>query len=106
MRRTTLALVFCVVISPARAGFYTGTELADQCNRKTEFCDAYIMGAADYLFTQMIINGWNLFCPPETANLTLLAEAVKGYIAAKPDQWHWPATGLVHDGLVFSFPCP
>ena len=97
-------LLFTLLIpSFVHAGFYSGNELKEQCNKPT---GSYNRGICHGYVASTIDMGEDLlFCPPSKVTLGQMTDVVIKYMNENPAQLHKSADSIVVSAISKDFPC-
>ena len=109
-RILAIALLSGVLISPTRAGFFTGEQLLAKCASEEVThqlaCVFYLAGALDASDTH---HQWGdieqQFCIGPGVNIVNLRQVFALYAVDHPDELQYPATGTALNAFIDAFPC-
>lgn len=106
----TFLVLLLVTAAPVRAGFFTGGQLLDKCQRDSVphqlACVFYIAGAVDASQTHHLLGDISQpFCLDESLNVVNLRQVYVQYAHAHPGEMNLPATGAVLNSFIAAFPC-
>ena len=105
MRRWIVMGLFTVLLASAsgvQAGFYTGNDLYEKCQKDREFCSYYAAGVTD-VFTDVGIRG--SFCFPEGVTRKQIADILFNFMDKHPEKRHFAGPSLTLLAMQESFPC-
>jgi hypothetical protein len=98
-RKFALAIPLLVCASSACGQFYTGQQLKENIESKSNSQGlGYIAGVFD-VYTRMSV------CPPSGITLGQAADVVQQYLNAHPQSLHVTADALVYTALKDTWPC-
>ncbi len=109
-RILAIALFFGALISPTRAGFFTGEQLLAKCASDEVThqlaCVFYLAGALDASDTH---HQWGdierQFCIGPGVNVVNLRQVFSLYAVEHPEELQYPATGTALNAFIDAFPC-
>ena len=102
----TALITGCLISTPSSAQFYDGNDLKRTCDRGSDFCNGYIIGAVDDLVMQQQVDGAKkYYCIPAGSETTQVVDIVKRYLTNNPEKRHWPASFLVTNALSETYSC-
>lgn len=98
-------ILFVTLLIPSfvHAGFYSGNELKEQCNKTT---GSYNRGICHGYVSAVIDIGDNiLFCLPGNVTLGQMSDLVIKYMNENPAQLHKSADSIAVSAISKDFPC-
>ena len=100
-------LLSFLAVGGAKADVVSGNELWDNCqdSNKLQFCNGYILGAAQTYSITRPMKSQPFFCiSPGVQNQQVL-DIVTTYLREHPEKRQWPGPTLVIFALGEKFPC-
>ena len=103
------AVLFALaLLSPSlgNAGYQTGNDLMDHCEKDYDVCYWYLMGVADTTRTLSVWGGIKPpLCDPVGTSGQQLRQVFLNWMRKHPQQWHLSASGLALNALGEAWPC-
>lgn len=107
MHRVILAAMISALAAPAQAGFFTGNELLDSCNRNdSSFVSGYVVGVYDHIEMNRSEGQKRFICIPTGAQARQVRDIVCGFLVRHPENRQWSAAALINNALIEAWPCP
>ena len=100
------AILSCFFVGDAKAGFTSGNELWDCLSKNDpDFCQGYVLGAAETYTALQLANQVTYFCVPAGAEKGQVLDVVKLFLRDHPETRQKSAPTLVMIALREKFPC-
>ena len=106
MRSILLGMLLMLSVPTVSAGYLTGVQLVGECDKNSDACIGYVMGAVDNvaLLQEMGLIAYNI-CVPNAVTPAELARIVDQGLKQRPAELQQPASFLLVQVLGTSFPC-
>ena len=106
MRPLLLGILLMLSVPTASAGYLTGIQLLTECDKQSDACIGYLMGAIDNvaLLQEMGLIAYNI-CVPNAVTPVDLTKVVNEGFKERPADLQQPASFLLVQVLGKNYPC-